>query len=541
MVERPGDASTESDKLDPDWTWWRDGVLYQVYPRSFADSNRDGVGDLSGLESRLDHLQWLGVDGIWLTPIFPSPDEDMGYDVADYCDVHPLLGDLHAADSLVREAERRGIKVLHDLVAPHSSDRHRWFADARSSRSARRRDWYYWADPKPDGSPPNNWASVFGGPAWQFEEPTGQYYLHTFLESQPDLNWWNPAVLEAFDEVMRFWFDRGVAGFRIDSVRGLLKDRRLRDNPAATDADHPLVRRQGLRPQYTADLDEIHGVLRRWRALCDSYPDPRVLVGETWVFDLAQLVAYYGQGDELHLNFNFLFLHTPFEAAPLREAVEAMEAALPGHAWPVWTASNHDVSRFPTRWAAGDEARARLGLMILLTLRGTPFLYYGDELAMTDVQVPPERARDPLFQRFPGQRRGRDAARTPMPWSKGPGAGFSAPGVLPWLPYGDLTRNVEDQRADPTSTLHLCRDLIALRRRTPDLQRGSYTSLPAPAGAWVWRRGDAVTVALNLTGSKVHVDGLDGEVVISSDRRLDGRAAGGSLDLEPWQGVVVAD
>jgi alpha-glucosidase len=527
--------------LAREWTWWRDGVLYQAYPRSFADSNADGVGDLRGLEERLDHLQWLGVDGIWLNPIFPSPDDDMGYDVADYRGVQPVLGDMTSARSLIGEAGRRGMKVLLDLVAPHSSDRHPWFLDARSSRSASHRDWYVWADPKPDGSPPNNWLSVFGGPAWMLDDRTGQYYLHTFLATQPDLNWWNPKVRDEFDAILRFWFDRGAAGFRVDSVRGLLKDRLLRDNPPAEESDHPLVRRGRLRPVYTADLPEIHEVLRRWRALCDSYREPRVLVGETWLFDLARLATYYGQGDQLHLNFNFLFVHSPFEAAALCAAVESLEEALPEVAWPVWTASNHDVSRFPTRWAEGSEAKSRLGLLILLTLRGTPFLYYGDEIGMTDVDVPAERATDPLAHRFPGQRRGRDPERTPMQWAQAAGGGFTAPGIEPWLPLGDLSRNVEAQRSDPASILNLCRDLIALRRRRTELHAGAYQTLPAPAGAWAWRRGASTVVAVNLSDDPVRLPGLKGRLLIATDRRRDGENVRGPLELQPWQGAVLSE
>ena len=505
-------------------SWWQEGVLYQVYPHSFADSNGDGVGDLEGIRRRLDHLQWLGVDGIWLTPTFPSPGDDMGYDVADYRGVQPVFGDLAALDSLIAEAGRRGIKVILDLVAPHSSDRHPWFLDARTSRGARHRGWYYWADPKPDGSPPNNWLSIFGGPAWTFDERTGQYYLHTFLPSQPDLNWWNEEVRAEFDGILRFWFDRGVAGFRIDSIRGLLKDPLLRDNPPVEASDHPMVRRLPLRPQFTADLPEVHEVLRRWRGICDGYDEPRVRVGETWIFDLARLVSYYGQGDELHLNFNFLFIHSPFEAEPLRAAVESMEAALPAQAWPVWTASNHDVSRFPTRWCGGDQALIRCALVVLLTLRGTPFLYYGDEIGMRDTPVPPERARDPLFHRFPDGRRGRDPERTPMPWSPAPGRGFTGAAVEPWLPFGPESPNVEEQRADPGSTLNLCRDLIALRRSRADLSSGAYEPVASAPGSWAWRRGKASAVFVNFSDAEMSLP-FEGRVLVASDRTLDGNRA----------------
>ena len=251
----------------PAWEWWRDGVIYQIYPRSFQDSNGDGVGDLRGIISRLDYLQWLGVDAIWLTPITVSPDADMGYDVSDYCDVQPAFGDMKIADELIREAARRDIKVVLDIVPNHSSDRHPWFIDARSSRTARHRDWYVWADPKPTGAPPNNWISQFGGPAWTFDQRTGQSYLHNFLPEQPDLNWWSPAIRDAFDDIYRFWFDRGVAGFRIDVAHGIVKDRELRDNPPATSDDPPSVQRLGQRPVYNTERPEVHDVLRRWRAL----------------------------------------------------------------------------------------------------------------------------------------------------------------------------------------------------------------------------------------------------------------------------------
>src|ERR671934_219119 len=277
-------------------TWWRHGVIYQVYPRSFQDSDGDGVGDLRGLISRLDYLRWLGIDAIWLTPITVSPDKDMGYDVSDYCEVQPAFGDLGTVDELIREAGSRDIKVVLDIVPNHSSDQHPWFIDSRSSRSARRRDWYIWADPKPDGSPPNNWLSIFGGPAWTFDKKTGQYYLHNFLPEQPDLNWWNAEVRDAFDVIYRFWFDHGVAGFRIDVAHGIVKDRELRDNPVATEADPPQVRAHGQRMIYNFERPEAHEVLRRWRTLANSYDPPRILLGETYVLDIRTMGRFYGTG-----------------------------------------------------------------------------------------------------------------------------------------------------------------------------------------------------------------------------------------------------
>jgi alpha-glucosidase len=518
--------------------WWHDGVVYQIYVRSFADSNGDGVGDLQGVIEHLDHLAWLGVDGIWLSPIHPSPNWDWGYDVADYLDVHPELGDMETLDRLVADASARGIQVLLDLVPNHTSDRHAWFVDARSSREAEHRDWYVWADLRPDGSPANNWLSVFGGPAWEPDPATGQSYLHNFLPEQPDLNWWNPDVRDAFDAIMRFWFDRGIAGFRIDVANGLIKDAELRNNPSPTDDDPAEVRRRGQRFVHNMNQPEVHDVYRRWRTLADA--SDRVLVGETWLFDPQVLATYYGRDlDELHLCFNFSFMFSDLDADALRAIVEATEAAFPVGAQPAWTASNHDVGRFPSRWCAGDPSRIRCALMALLTLRGTPFLYYGDEIGMTEVPISGDDVRD-----GPGligdAQVVRDPGRTPMQWSAQPGAGFTAADVRPWLPIGDpALANVADQRSDPTSHLHLCRDLIALRRETPDLRSGGYASIPAPEGAWAWRRGKGVVVALNLSGAAADMRIGEATIAIGTDRVRDGERVDRELSLGPWEGAVL--
>jgi alpha-glucosidase len=519
-------------------TWWHDGVVYQIYVRSFADSDGDGVGDLQGVIDHLDHLEWLGVNGIWLSPIHPSPNRDWGYDVSDYFDVHPELGDLATLDRLVAEAGGRGIRILLDLVPNHTSDRHAWFVDARSSREAEHRDWYVWADPGPDGSPPNNWLSVFGGPAWELDEATGQSYLHNFLPEQPDLNWWNPEVHDAFDDVMRFWFGRGIAGFRIDVANGLIKDAELRDNPPPTQDDPAEVRRRGQRFVHNMNRPEVHDVYRRWRTLADA--SGSVLVGETWLFDPAVLATYYGRDlDELHLCFNFSFMFEHLEARALRAIVEATEAAFPDGAQPAWTASNHDVGRFPSRWCAGDPARIRCALMTVLTLRGTPFLYYGDEIGMSEVPVEGDAIRDE-----PGligdAQVVRDPGRTPMRWTAEPGAGFTRPGVEPWLPLGDpALANVADQRSDPGSHLHLCRDLIALRRATPDLRSGGYASMPGPDGVWAWRRGEDVVVAVNLSGAGAAVPVDPATIAIGTDRSRDGERVERELSLGPWEGAVL--
>jgi len=523
-----------------DRTWWREGVLYQIYVRSFADSNGDGIGDLRGILDHLDHLEWLGVDGIWLSPTMPSPNLDWGYDVSEYRDVHPDLGDLATLDRLVAEARSRGIRVLLDLVPNHTSDQHPWFVDARSSKEAVRRDWYVWADPRPDGSPPNNWVSVFGGPAWEFEPSSGQYFLHNFLTEQPDLNWWSEDVRGEFEDILRFWLDRGIAGFRIDVAHGLVKDRTLRDDPPATDDDLADVRRLGQRPVHKMNRPEVHEIYQRWRAIADAYDPPGVLVGETCVPGLDQLARFYGTSDdELHLCFNFPFIFADFDAEALRKVVEETEAVFPSSAWPVWTASNHDLGRFPTRWCGGREAGTRWALMTLLTLRGTPFLYYGDEIGMTNVPVAEGEVRDTVGVRLSSEA-GRDPGRTPMQWNADRGAGFTGSEVRPWLPIGDAgSRNVAEQRSDRGSTLNLCRDLIALRRRTPELRSGTYRSLPSPPGTWAWRRGAGIVVALNLSDEDTTMPLEPATILIATDRRRDGEQVRGELALDPWQGAVL--
>jgi alpha-glucosidase len=487
--------------------WWRGGVLYQIYPRSFADSNADGVGDLAGIVGRLAYLEWLGVRGLWLNPTMPSPNADWGYDVSDYCGVHADLGTLEDLDHLVAEAGARGIRILLDLVPAHTSDRHPWFLDSRSACDAARRSWYVWADPRADGSPPNHWESSFGGPAWTLDERTGQYYLHHFLPEQPDLNWHDGALRDAFDEVLRFWFDRGVAGFRIDVAHQIVKDLDVHVN-----------------------VVETHEVLRRWRRLADAREPRRILLGETYVLSVEDMAAFYGTGeDELDLAFNFPFLLAPFETGPLREVVETTERLVPPAAWPVWALSNHDHVRFPTRWCDGDERRVRCALVVLLALRGTPVLYYGDELGMEETAIPPERVRDAV---------GRDGARTPMQWSGEPEAGFTAPAATPWLPLGDYEqRNVDAQQRDPSSVFNLCRDLIALRG---EFVNAPYESLEAPPGLWAWRRGERVVVAVNLGGDETALDGVEGTVRVATDRARDGERVDGRLDLGPWEGAVVA-
>jgi alpha-glucosidase len=468
--------------------WWRGGVLYQIYPRSFADSNGDGVGDLAGIRARLDYLEWLGVDGVWLNPTFPSPNKDWGYDVSDYCAVHPELGTMAELDGLVAEAGERGIRILLDLVPAHTSDRHEWFLESRSSRESPRREWYIWRDEADEQE------SVFGGQAWTFDERTEQYYHHRFLAQQPDLNWLNDEVRDAFDQILRFWFERGIAGFRVDVVHELVKD-----------------------PPDRPNLPEIHAVLQRWRTLTDAYDPQRVLLGETWVLELARMAAFYGAGeDELHLAFNFPFMFGGLDSAALADIVAQTHELLPPVAWPVWALSNHDVARFPTRICDEDDEKVKCALLFLLGLRGTPVLYYGDEIGMRQAEIPPERVLDV---------HDRDGARTPMPWC-------DADWRDPWLPLGGNVASVAEQRGDPGSVLRFCRELLALRRERDDLVSGAYALLETPAGVWAWRRGEGTAVAVNLSDEAGRT-GLGGRVLLSTAGREDPGT------LAPWEGVVL--
>jgi alpha-glucosidase len=524
---------------DP-YRWWQRGIIYQIYPRSFMDSDGDGVGDLPGIASRLDYLQWLGVDAIWLSPIFPSPMADFGYDVADYTDIDPIFGTLADFDALLAEAHRRGLKVILDYVPNHTSDRHPWFIAARSSRANPCRDWYLWRDPAPDGGPPNNWRSVFGGSAWEWDAHTGQYYYHAYLKEQPDLNWRHPAVQAAMLDVLRFWLERGVDGFRVDALRQLIKDDQWRDNPV-NPAYEP---RQGpyhaLLPVYTTDRPEVLDMVARMRRIVDHYDD-RLLIGELYL-PIERLVAYYGVGGAgVHLPFNFHLILAPWDARQIDALIARYEAALPPYGWPTWVLGNHDQPRVASRLGA---AQARVAAMLLLTLRGTPTLYYGDELGMPDVAIPPERVRDPWEKNVPGL--GRDPQRTPMPWDGGPNAGFTT--GTPWLPLGaeSATVNVAAQRQDPASMLTLYRRLIALRRATPALAVGAYAPVEAHGAVLAYLRSHAeqrLLVALNLGAQPQRFawHGLDAPARIALSTYLDraGEPVRGAIELRGDEGVIV--
>jgi alpha-glucosidase len=489
--------------------WWQRGVVYQIYPRSFQDSNGDGIGDLRGIVRRLDHLVWLGVDAVWLSPIYASPMEDGGYDVTDYTAVDPMFGTLADVGDLIAEAHQRGLRVILDFVPNHTSHRHPWFVESRSSPDSPRRDWYLWRRPAADGGPPNNWRSASAGDrpgsAWVLDEASGEYYLATFSTVQPDLNWANPDVRAAMHDVVRFWLDHGVDGFRIDMVGFLGKDQQFRDEPPseADAGDHLHYFRNS---RYHANQPETLRYLRQTRDVVDAYPD-RVLIGEmTYHASVESLVSFViDAGVDLPTNFSLITL--PFDPEHLAAHVDAYDAAvLAGGAWPNYCVGNHDMPRVS---AHGPE-RARLALMLLLTLRGTPFFYYGDEIGMANVEVPPERRDDRWALRENSMTR--DSVRTPMQWDAGPNAGFCPPDVTPWLPIADDYEriNVAVQREDQGSQLHLIRRLLDLRHATPALSIGRYrrlTDVPDDCLAFIREHGrHRVAVVLNFGDNPATID-----------------------------------
>jgi alpha-glucosidase len=525
---------------DEAFVWWKHGVIYQVYPRSFQDSNGDGVGDLEGVISRLDHLVALGVDAIWLCPFYRSPMRDFGYDVQDHVSIDPLFGDLTTFDRLVGAAHDRGLRVVVDYVPNHSSDQHLWFYESRSNRTNPRRDFYIWRDPGPDGGPPNNWRSEFGGPAWTLDPPTGQYYYHAFLPSQPDFNWRNPHVREALLIVLRFWLDRGVDGFRVDAIHHLFEAEDLTDNPPNPGwrPDDPPA--QALLRSHTVDQPEVHEAVAAMRRVTDSYEGERVLIGEAYL-PLDRLIAYYGGAlDGFHLPFNFHLMSTPWRPDAIATLVEAYEAKLPQGGWPNWVLGNHDRSRLASRVGSGQ---VRVAATLLLTLRGTPTIYQGEELGMEDVTVPLDRIRDPWELNVPGLGLGRDPVRTPMLWSDAEHAGFSD--AEPWLP---LSPNWEDinadrQADDPGSMLSFYRKLLALRRRHPALHRGAYRTVAATQGVLAYERShedERLLIVLNMTSTGQPFDLPRGEILL--DSAGDDAPAGGNVlgRLHPGQGLIVS-
>jgi alpha-glucosidase len=522
--------------------WWQEGIIYEIYPRSFQDSNGDGNGDLGGIIARLDHFVELGIDAIWISPIFPSPMRDGGYDVVNYTDIDPLFGTLDDFDRLLSDAHARGIKVLLDLVPNHTSDQHPWFRESRTSVRSPKRDWYLWRDPAPDGGPPNNWLSEFGGSAWEFDVTSGQYYYHAFLPCQPDLNWRNQQLRAAMFEVMRFWLRRGVDGFRVDVLWHLLKDAQFRDNPTNPDfkeGDPPYRR---LIPSHTTDLPEVHDVVAALRNVIDEFPD-RVMIGEVYLpFD--RLVAYYGR--ELrgaHLPFNFSLIEQRWDATAIANLINSYERALPPGGWPNWVLGNHDRPRIATRIGLNQ---ARIAAMLLLTLRGTPTIYYGEEIGMQQCVIANNRVRDPIGDSIPGLERGRDGVRTPMQWDASQHAGFSS--ATPWLPVcaNSAACNLAEQRGNPRSMYNLYRRLIACRRAASVLRRGGYRKVEARGDVLIFVRQtetERLLVALNFgkrpTRVALPVTDASGTIAVSCFADREGEKIDGAVDLRADEGVVI--
>ena len=487
--------------------WWQHAVFYEIYPRSFADNNNDGIGDLNGIASKLDYLKRLGVDAIWITPCFPSPQVDFGYDVSDYENIDPIYGTLQDFDRLTKEANRRGIRIIMDFVMNHTSDQHKWFIDSKSSRTSAHGNWYIWHDVTRSGQPPNNWLSTFGGSAWKFDPRTGQYYYHYFYPEQPDLNWRNSAVENAMFDVTRWWYKRGVAGFRLDAVDTLFEDPDLRDNPVL-----PGKNKYGdpnMDEKYNKKLPEVHDVLRELRKVADQHG--AVLIGETWTKNIDELKQYYGEhSNELQMPMDFMFTRVDKLSPPeFRKQIAVVDSA---GGWPVYVISNHDIVRSYNRYGDGqhNDAIAKLMAGLYLTLRGTPIMYYGEEIGMENND--PKRkqdVKDPIGKLGWPEEKGRDGERTPMQWDEGPNAGFSQ--ATPWLPVppSNKTHNVATELKDPNSVLQFYQRLLALRHQNRVLLDGEYIALnennPNVVSYLRRYKNDAVLVVLNMSGTEQQV------------------------------------
>jgi alpha-glucosidase len=512
--------------------WWQSAVIYEIYPRSFQDSNADGIGDLNGILQRLDYLVQLGVDAIWISPIYPSPMADFGYDVADYCGIDPIFGTMRDFDRLLGEAHRRGLKVILDFVPNHSSDQHPWFLESRSSRESHKRDWYLWRDE------PNNWLSNFGGSAWEWDEATAQCYYHSFLKQQPDLNWRNPAVRSAMFDALRFWLERGVDGFRVDVMWLMIKDDQYRDNPANPDYGPGQPSSNSLIHVYDSNRPEIHAVVTEMRAVMDDYTG-RVLIGEIYL-PVRELMTYYGQDLKgANLPFNFLLLQRPWNAEAIAQVISEYVDALPAGAWPNWVLGNHDNARIATR--VGVQ-QAPVAAMLLLTLPGTVTMYYGEEIGMINVSIPPEEVQDPAEKNEPGIGMGRDPERTPMPWDSSLLAGFTD--GQPWLPLGadHSLVNVAEQEQDNDSLLHLYRKLITLRRIYPTLVNGKMHSVVADKNLLRYERigeDERLLVMLNLGNDSVQAATESGKVIATTRFDRKGEQVDDLIELRASEGLII--
>ncbi len=518
-----------------DAPWWKSGVLYQVYPRSFQDSDGDGVGDLNGIASRLEYLADLGIAGVWISPIYESPMVDFGYDITDHTKIHALFGTLDDFHRLVEKAHGLGLKIILDFVPCHTSDQHEWFLDSRRGHDAEKRDWYIWRDPAPDGGPPNNWQSEFSGPAWTYDPASGQYYYHAHLVEQPELNWRNPEVRAAQLDIMRIWFERGVDGFRIDAIDQIGKDERLRDNP-------PNPEWHDGRPsseKYLRTMQKsgpfVQTCIAEMRELADAMGG-RLLAGEAYQ-PIEKLMPYYGTPEKpgLHMPYNFSLVRAPWDPKTIATYADAYEAQLPEHAWPNWVMGNHDVPRIASHWG---RTEARLAAMMQLTLRGTPTIYQGEELGMESVPIPADKVQDPAEHYAPGHGKGRDPVRTPIAWEGGEGCGFTT--GEPWLPIDDRDEMIgANQSADPASSLALYRKLLQLRRTDRVLALGDYRTMEDDKRLFVYERSlgdDRRVIALNFSEEAVELP-VSGDVLCST--HMDDVWPDGIL--RPLEGRILTD
>jgi alpha-glucosidase len=512
--------------------WWKTAVVYEIYPRSFQDSNGDGVGDLPGIFARLQYLVELGVGAIWIAPIFPSPMADFGYDVADYCGIDPVFGTMHDFDCVLQQAHRCGLKAILDFVPNHTSSLHPWFVESRSSRESPKRDWYLWRDR------PNNWMSNFGGSGWEWDERTAQFYYHSFLKEQPDLNWRNPAVRAAMYDVLRFWLDKGVDGFRVDVMWLMIKDDQYRDNPPnpqyqpGQSSDHRFL------PVYNANRPEVHAVVAEMRSVIDGYSN-RVLIGEIYL-PISELMAYYGPNlDGADLPFNFLLLQSPWTAQAVAEVISEYMTALPRGAWPNWVLGNHDRPRVASRVGAGQ---ARVAAMLLLTLPGTVTMYYGEEIGMTNGTISSAEVRDPAEKRQPGIGMGRDPERTPMLWDASPLAGFTT--GIPWLPLNadHAVHNVEALLQEEDSIFKLYRNLIDFRRVYSVLASSQIDSVVSQGDLLCYERRSATErlwVVLNLGHTPMRAATEAGTILLNTSLNRAGERITDSVMLGGSEGLLI--
>lgn len=525
------------------YSWWQTGIIYEVYLRSFQDTNGDGVGDLRGVIERLDYLQWLGVNILWLTPFYPSPMKDFGYDISDYTAIDPLYGNMYDFDELLAEAHERDMKLVIDFVPNHTSDEHPWFKEARTSKANPKHDWYIWKNKNPDGSFPNNWLSVLGGSAWEWDEHAGQYFYHAFLKEQPDLNLQNTDVLSAIKNIMRFWLDKGIDGFRVDVMWHLAKDKLFRDNPPNPDFKDDMPDCDRLLQLHNCDQPEVHNIIAQLRKVIDEYPG-RMLMGEIYL-PLSKTVKYYGNrndGAQLPSNFELLFI--PWQSKSITKAITEYEAILPKDAWPNWVIGNHDRPRLVSRI---DSMQMKNAAILLLTLRGTPIMYYGDEIGMPQVEIPDDEVQDPQGLLMPGKHLTRDAQRTPMQWNKSRNAGFTS--GKPWLrlseDYESDNVEVEEKRND--SLLGLYKRVIKLRQSEPSLIVGHFELVYEDDNILSYRRTapnkDSFLVVLNLSNelaefNPVH-SSFNGEIMIHTNISQEGDTISGPFSLEPNAGCII--